>query len=154
MPDHFDMNMPVGQAKADVMALLEEGVVCPCCEQLAKRYPRTIYSTMAASIIAIYRAAGREWIHIPTLLDRRAAADVPKLRHWGLLEEEMTLREDGGRAGFWRLTEAGVAYVIGNRHVPKTAYVYNNEVLGYEGPQVSIQDALGTKFDYRELMHG
>jgi hypothetical protein len=38
-------------AKAELEAKLDEGVECPCCGQLAKRYERKLYSTMARQLI-------------------------------------------------------------------------------------------------------
>lgn len=76
------------------------------------------------------------------------------LRHWGLIEEHVEKREDGGRAGVWRVTLTGEAFLL--RHgasVPQYAVVYNDECLRLEGEQVTIRDALGSAFDYDELMN-
>ena len=78
--------------------------------------------------------------------------EEPKLRYWGLLEEELELRPDGGRAGWWRVTELGEWFVLKEATVPRYARIYDNRCLSLVGDQVSITDALGTKFNYDDLM--
>ena len=36
--------------------------------------------------------------------------------------------------------------------VPSTVVTYNGEPVGFEGDEITIREALGTKFDYAELM--
>jgi hypothetical protein len=146
--------MPLGEARTLLRDLVYEGHRCPCCTQFAKVYQRKIHSTMAASLITVVRAAGEDWVHVPSLFPRNRAADVPKLRWWGLLVERDATREDGGHVGTWRVTPDGVAWVAERMTVPKYVRVYDNRVLGFLGEPVSIRDALGTRFRYDELMAG
>jgi hypothetical protein len=130
----------------------DEGVKCPTCGQFAKVYKRSINAGMAKSLITMYLAgAADDYIYIPDAVGARSREEG-KLRYWGLVEEAQTPRPDGGRAGWWKLTDRGVLFVNGKRSVMKYAHVYDGEVVGYSGSQVTIQDCLGTKFDYRELM--
>lgn len=137
------------QMRAQLMA--GEAVKCPCCTQLAKIYKRRIHAGMARSLILMFRRGGTDWIHVPTTVPERARDDG-MLAYWGLTEEELVRREDGGRAGWWRVTDRGAAFVNGHITLPKYAHVYDGRVLRVDGDAVSIRDALGTKFNYEELM--
>lgn len=46
------------------------GARCPCCNQYSKVYRRQINSGMARSLIAMYRAGGLDWVHVPTQIGR------------------------------------------------------------------------------------
>jgi len=131
-----------------------KGETCPCCGQFTKVYKRKINSGMARSLIRMYLAGGSEqlsFIHVPTAVGSRSREEG-KLRYWGLVEEELEKRPDGGRAGYWRVTPSGELFVKGLMTVYSHARIYDGRCLGLTGPQVSILDALGDKFDYAELM--
>lgn len=148
----FNDAMTLGAARAELRELVYEGATCPCCTQMAKVYPRIIYSTMARELIRCYRAAGTDWFHVPTVIGHNGG-DLLKTRHWGLMEEETDIRrDDGGRAGFWRITLLGESFILRELLVPKRAHVYNNRRLKLDGPDVTIVDCLGKKFSYNELM--
>jgi hypothetical protein len=147
----FEETMTLRDARNMLRTLVEEGHRCPLCTQMAKVYPRTIYSTMARELIRCYRAAGTDWFHVPTVIGHNGG-DLLKTRFWGLMEEEMLTREDGGRAGYWRITAIGEAFIQRRLNVPKHARVFDNRRLSLSGPPVSIADCLGTKFRYDELM--
>jgi hypothetical protein len=75
-----------------------------------------------------------------------------KLRWWGLIEEELSYRPDGGRAGYWKVTGLGEAWINHEVTVPKYAHILFNELVFVGGDPITIDDALGKKFDLRELM--
>lgn len=148
-------NMTVAQAQQWLVRNVGLGARCPCCSQMAKVYRRTINTGMARSLIAMYLHGQdrQSWVHLPTVIGRRSAEEG-KLRYWKLVEERPGTRDDGGHAGFWRLTDLGRQFVAGQVTVPKYARVYNGKLLGLDGPQISIRDALGERFNYDELMAG
>lgn len=135
---------------------VEEGVRCPTCTQFAKVYRRKINSRQADAIIALYRKHGMEWGHVPTIAPRLRGDGgmIALLRYWRLVEELPEPREDGGRAGWWRVTPLGRDFVLARATVPKYARIYDSQCIGLEGEQVSIRDALGEGFNYDELMAG
>lgn len=150
MPVQFHDEMPLGIARDHLRTMVDVGHECPCCKQFAKVYERVIHATMARELILLYRNApaapvgfyddhGSDWFHLPTLLGHNGG-DVTKCRYWGLLKEDDRRREDGGRAGYWRLTGLGADFVN------------NGRLLGLSGDEVGIRDCLGTKFDYSALM--
>lgn len=136
-----------------------EAVTCPTCDQLAKVYKRTMLRASALAVVFAWRDHGHDPFHMPTLMQQR----VPTLAHqggaatlgsyWGLLRESASLREDGGRAGWWQVTEDGRAYAQG-RAIPKYAVTYNGRVLRLEGEPRDVHSALGSEFDLRALMAG
>jgi hypothetical protein len=141
-----------------------EGVTCPCCRQFAKVYRRTIHTAMARSAIDLYQRRAYDqrrtmptslgpvdgWTHLTRT--GNPGGDEAKLRYWGLLEQRDAEPEHGRTAGEWRLTKRGVHFVRDALVVPKYALIYNGDCLGHEEPLIGIRDALGSKFDYEELM--
>jgi hypothetical protein len=153
----FNDNMSLAAARdALEEAILEGGTECPCCRRLAKLYSRAINSSQARGLIALYKAYGRDFGYLQDVRRAHGQTDnreESKLRYWGLVEEEPTRRPDGGRAGWWRVTRTGEEWVMGNTSVPRYAQIYASECLGLTGEPVTIFDALGEHFNYRELMN-
>lgn len=135
---------------------VDDGARCPCCTQYAKVYRRKINSGMARALVEMYVKARNDWIHKPTALSGLGAAarDESLLRYWGLIEESSEEREDGGRAGWWRVTELGSDWLHARVTVPKYARVYDGRCLGLTGEPCTAAEALGARFDLRELMAG
>lgn len=146
----------LAEARWAVKELRADGITCPCCGQFAKEYPRKVNSSMARDLICLYRVAGLEFAYLPSVRRKTGSRDnreESKLRYWSLAEELRDVkRPDGGRAGFWRVTEHGEAWILGLATITKYAIVYDNECLGFEGDQVTIRDSLADRFDYDELM--
>ncbi len=147
----FSDTTPLGVVRTWLHKARDTGARCPACDQIAKVYRRRLNAGMAASLIAMYQAGGTDFVHIPTAVGSRSREEG-KLRYWRLVEEQLTVRPDGGRAGYWRVTRLGKLFVLGRVSVPEYALVYDSKCLGLEGRQVRIQDCLGNRFDYRELM--
>lgn len=140
------------QAKTWLRSRLDHGDSCPLCGQHAKMYRRKINAGMATSLISMHRIAPTGgWVHVHAIGAR--SREEGKLAYWGLVEEQNGVGIHGGRAGYWRVTDAGRAFLKGTK-VPKYAKVYNGKCYGHEGDLVSIRDALGTKFNYDDLMRG
>lgn len=132
-----------------------KGAKCPCCAQVARVYPRTLNSGMASSLIRMYRIGGLEWVHLPTQLPARSREEG-KLAYWGLIEEATEERRpDGGRAGWWRVTERGERFIRCELEVWQRLGIYDDQVVGPDktsDPHWTIRKALGKRFDYDELM--
>lgn len=145
--------MTLAEARRILGERAHDGMRCPCCDQMVKIYRRQVYAEMAKFLTQIYRGAGREWCHTPSLVPELRGGDTAKLVHWGLIESMPGEREDGSkRTGWWRVTEKGEQWLHGRVSIPKYALIYNGEFLGFDGGPVTIHDALGERFDYRELM--
>jgi hypothetical protein len=126
---------------------------------------------MATALIQIYRhfflRRWKEgWLHVPKHLAAQKwlpasvraswhGGDWSKLRHWGLIESKPDERADGStRVGFYRITDLGRQFVEREVKVPKYAYIYAQTFMGLDLPYITIDEALGTKFSYDELMTG
>ena len=143
----------IGQGKVWLKAHLDEGAACPLCTQRAQIYKRKINSGMARSLIHMYRLAGQGWVHVKVI--GAGSREEGKLAYWGLVEEQKGIGMHGGRAGYWRVTDKGLAFIRKQIRVPKYAKVYNGRVLGFEyDGGADITEALGTKFNYTDLMNG
>lgn len=129
---------------------VNEGALCPCCGQNVKVYRRKLNSGMVRSLIEMYRVGGTSFIHIPSKISARSREEG-KLAYWGLAEEDRITRSDGGRAGYWRVTEKGELFLAEATTVPKYAIVFNGECLALDGEEIFVRDALD-KFDLAELM--
>jgi len=146
------------EARDWLRARVEDGERCPCCTQLAKVYKRKLTSAACRALIALYRECD-DWGHLPTIVKKR----IPDVAHqggymtlsgyWGLMEEERERRPDGGRAGYWRITDKGRQFLFAEITIPSRVHLYDGRVLGFDHhTTLTIQEALGQKFDYKELM--
>jgi hypothetical protein len=143
----------LGTAREWLRGRLREGDRCPLCDQRAQLYRRAINARMVAALVALYRAGAHDdWVHLPTLVPN--SGDPAKLRYWGLIAEELITRPDGGRAGYYRVTDRGVAFLRGQLTVDRWALVYDGRCLGMEGEQVSIRDCSPKGFDLDDLLQG
>ncbi len=161
---------PVSVAVKKLTERLEAGDVdqCPCCAQTVKLYQRKLGSVMAKGLILLYHRANEMAtpgpIHITEYfqsLGKKSGVpssalgggDVSKLRYWKLLRRVMGERADGSnRVGLYTMTDLGRAFVRGLSHVPSHVHLYNGIVVGWSDTTVDVHDALGKKFNYRELM--
>lgn len=150
----FHDEMTLADAREILRTLAEDGHACPLCTQNVKVYRRKVSSNMAAMLIRMWREGGREYVYLPDLRRGNDGMDQTVMQFFGLIEEEKTRREDGGRAGWWRVTDLGDAFLHARGVIRKYAHVYNGRCLRLSGDSVTIRTALGTKFNYEELMAG
>lgn len=134
----------------------DKGYNCPCCGQFCKRYRRKLNANMAVVMIALYRKKKFGFIKVEEFMRLQGyqrSGDFPYLVHWGMLEKMQGKREDGSsKNGFYKLTDKGREFVMHRITVPQILVILNGKIEGLEGKLVSIEDALGKKFNYREIM--
>jgi len=157
-------NCTLEEAKQWLRVRFEDGASCPCCHQMVKLYKRKLNSSMAVALVYIYKYfqanPDKEWLHVPSYLSRIISGatvrggDWSKLRYWGLIEDQKAIRDDGSdRVGNYRITAAGKTFVGGLCRVPKHVFLYNGGVVKRRDTEtISIDEALGEKFSYVELM--
>lgn len=118
---------------------------------------------MARALIAIAAIREREgdrWVHLrelPSLQARAGGGDFQKLRHWGLIEgmpKATDANDTNPRSGFWRATPDGVDFVRGGVWVPAYKLMFNADVYEDSDEKITIVEAIGTRFDYDEIMSG
>lgn len=151
----FTDELTLREARELLRPLAREGHKCPLCTQFVKIYRRQINATMARNLIIAFQRHEYQPFHLAELDGRgdKREADFAKLRFWGLIHEEDERREDGGRAGYWRISALGSCWIYDETTVSRYALIFDNRLLGHEGEPWSVRQALGTKFDYAELMN-
>lgn len=155
----FDTSGFFNDVRASFWRVLNGGedAHCPCCNRYAKIYKRRIHMSAARGLIKLYRLGGdKQYVRCSDfILEGQAGpGDTTKMKHWGLVEpqaldENVTNKRT---SGMWRLTPDGVRFVRGELRVPSIKVVYDDEVIATDGADISIQEALGDKFNYSELM--
>jgi len=132
--------------------------ICPCCDRLVKIYRRKLNSGMAHSLIWLVKAYQDNpgWIDVQKKAPRYVVAsrEIGKLAHWGLVSQRENDDKTKRTSGLWRPTTQGIEF--SKNLIPMESHVFllDNEVQGFSKSQVYIQDALGSKFDYQEVMNG
>lgn len=143
-------------ARAHVMAELDAGSICPCCDQYARRYRRKLNSGMAA--ILIWLAKQHEkfggWIDVHKTAPRFAlrSNEVSRLELWALVAAKPGDDPHRRDSGLWAPTARGLQFVRAEIRVPAYAIVYNGIAQGFSSELTTIHQALGEKFSYSELM--
>ena len=142
-------------ARNALMHNLDDGTICPVCDQYARRYKRKLNSSMARGLIWLVDASTeKSWVNIHALpmIQSRRGGEFSKLVHWGLVEAKPNEDPHKKDSGWWRPTQEGIDFAMGHTNVPVYVYLYNNEVDFTSDKVGSIQDALGKEFSYEELM--
>jgi len=156
-------SVPFKEVQSALRAQLDNGASCPCCTQFAKRYKRKLNAGMARSLLHFYRwsaekADSNGWAGVgkdhmtKQMCMTYHQGEFHKLRWWGLVEQQSTVRVEGHRSEFWRLTELGREFALEAATVQSHALVFRNLCEGFDGDPISIRQALGSKFNYDELM--
>ena len=147
----------VNDAKIEIMdKARHKGADCPVCGQFVKVYKRTINASMAAQLIRADRQFGiHHTFHINEILEGDGGgADFAKMRYWGLIEEIKNDNPKKKNSGRWIITVFGRSFIMGHRKMPKYALIYNGRFLDFDGDEtVTIQEALGNKFHYQDLLN-
>jgi len=132
-----------------------DGGYCPCCDRWGKVYKRPLNAAMARALMWLTQAPDRGdgWVHVPSTAPTwmLRAPQLTTLHLWGLVigfDTDTKLAS----SGLWKPTPLGVAFAENQARVQRYVYVYNNEVRGYEGDEISIIDALGEKYNYHDIM--
>jgi len=145
--------MTLSEARENLNANLEDGTECVCCGQYARTYRRKLNSNMVVFLVDLVKKTGTdEWIHYGEL--EFTGRDYNYLKHFGLAE--CKVNKDPGKkgSGMWRPTERGVDFVHGRTKVPTHVFLYNNRIKSWSDTKGDVKDALGSKFNYSELLRG
>lgn len=155
------LDWTVQQARDWLEPRKRKGAHCPCCDQLARIYKRTIHSAVARDLIWLVKRSlakttngGMAWVdlHEEAPLWVQQGRELAKLAYWGLVEQKPTESQRGARtSGIWRPTADGVDFAYGRIAVESHVVLYDNRVLGFTGKFISIRDALRKKFDFDQL---
>jgi hypothetical protein len=135
----------------------KDGVVCPCCTQMVKRYRRKFNSGMARGIIFAYKldkVLPDQYFHSNTINKLANGQDIEfsKLRYWGLVEQMPNENEKKKHSGMWRITDKGRQFAKGQIDIESHVLLFKKKLYGFDGDKINIREALGKHFDYPELM--
>ncbi len=148
-----DPNMTLDEAQTLVLDSVVEGSFCPCCGQRVQVYQRKFnanFATFLISLVMRSKERGWDWVHYSDCQFK--GRDYPYIKVWGLA---ITAENDDTRkrsSGLWKPTERGVAFVNGTVRLHRYAMMYDNKLCGYSKDTIHIWDALGSRFDYDEMM--
>lgn len=67
-------------------------------------------------------------------LTKNQYANFQKLKYWGLVKQVKD------KAGYWIVTQHGIAFANNVVKVPKNIFTFNNQVVRSEGPMVCIDE--------------
>jgi hypothetical protein len=137
------------------VAIEGDGGHCPCCGRWGKIYKRALNASMARSLMWLVNRPhrGDGWTHVPSNAPTwmLRSSQLPTLHLWGLVESSDT-KTKLASSGLWKPTQKGIDFANDVCSVPKYVYVYDNAVRGFEGPNIVVREALGSKYDYAEIM--
>ena len=147
----------LNQLRANWRLTIEgDGGHCPCCDRWGKIYRRALNASMARALVWLVQQPGRGdgWVHVPDnappwLL---RSNQLGTLHLWGLVTSLTEEKTKLASSGLWQATERGFQFAHNRLLVPKYAYVYNNEVVEFEGEDVNVVACLGEKYSYQSLM--
>jgi len=144
-------------ARRKLLAIVMSGEVatCPCCNATQKVYKRRVHSSVARDLIKLYKVGGAEkYVHYSKFRTTAGSGDIAKARFFGLLIHKPKSPLDRVRkaSGYWKLSTKGIMFVEGRIAIPEYVKVYQNEVIGSGFWTVFMQECLGDKFNYDELM--
>lgn len=148
----------VAAAQDMIKLLRNDGVICPCCDQLVKVYHRKFNVIMARGLVWMYFwvcHTDQLWVHVNTLGPDwlvRQGGTFALMKFWGFIVERPNDDSRKRCAGYWRLTTDGIAAITERRPFPAYAYLLNGQKIAMSDEQTDIKKALGVKFNYEELM--
>lgn len=139
-----------------------ESSTCPCCSQTVAAYRRYLHAGQVLwllDLVKAWRAAGgtpETWIHKSEIA--AVGNDYGFLAYFTPTGREEGLARSAPRelgsafTGRWQPTEAGLAWLRGEVKAPSHAMVFNRRVLSSAAEGVTVEEALGERFDYSAVM--
>lgn len=154
-------SLPISLARAHKLFydIIIDGksVKCPCCERPDQIHRRRLLASMARGLLWLIWKWERtkDWVHVPDTAPRHIyrTQDIAKTKHWGLSEGKPNTSDPTRKElGLWRPLPKGIEFAAGRLLIPKFVLVYRDELMGSEGPDVSVEEVLEEPFDYSVLM--
>ncbi len=159
-----DQAVQVFKAALFTPSHLKKGTSCPVCNQRVKMYKKNIDAEAAKCLINLFWLDAlqptKHWFHVDKDIGilMKVSGNWAKLRHWQLIEEMPKDKENKEikTTGHWRITQKGRDFVRGTLKLPKYVKLYNQSTYGFDtdnGRLIGIEEALGNRFKYNELMN-
>jgi len=178
MNKHVELTLT--QLKINWREVIEgAGDHCPVCDRWGKINPMTFSNSMANSLIWLTKQPlkgrllpgkpGEDETYMykgyadvrntaPRWLIRRGS--ITGCKNWELITSPEPDYDSYGNSagkqveGFWAPTEKGYQFARNLTKIPRRAFVYNTEVVGFSPDHVSIEDSFKERFNYEEVMRG
>lgn len=163
MSDQADMfggedTLAVARAKVMVDRFDPEGTTCPCCDGLAKVYPRKFNRTMGVILCQMYvwnRADPGRWRHVKDewpQANSKFNAEYTRLEDYYFIEPKPEGKDDGNpRCGFHRITQRGIDFVEGRCEAESHLHYYKGDIVERSQTTLDIGGVLRRPFYYKEL---
>ena len=130
MNNQIEKTATISDVKDFLKDRFEDGVKCPCCDQMVKLYRRKLTSAMAYGLVLLCKASWEgNYVHVEDHFKKLDIAssirgDFPKLEKFGLIEKKPGNREDGSpRNGYYRIAQKGKDFIYGFVKVPKHVFI-------------------------------
>lgn len=153
MPD----TATVGEARQRLREDCFKGTNCDVCRQRVQMYKYTINGTAVADLINLYNLTGgktKDFRHVNEF-SNLASRSFTKLKHWGLIEDSVNEDTAKRTSGMWAMTDKGRAFVLGQIMIPDRVILFNKQAYNpQEKNEITVEEALGKKFNYQELISG
>lgn len=138
----------------------KKGYTCPCCGGYVKTYIRKFNSNMALALGILYKWTNGDnfgkFCHLENLIIEsgyKRCGDFSYLVHYAFIEKFVGKREDGSaRNGHYRITPRGMMFVEGKCTAPEKFIMDGGKFRGFDGENITFSQALGSKFNFNELM--
>lgn len=135
--------------------LAAKGARCPCCRRWGKVNGHRLTENLARTLVWLAKTSGpkRKWINVPETAPSwiTKTNQHSKLQYWDLVERAP--KSPGQQAqGLWRPTKRGVRFTLGRIELPRTAFVYDSEVIGHSHDRVACRDLEGKRFSYETAL--
>jgi len=94
------------------------------------------------------------WINVPLTAPPYVIAnrEYPRLEDWGLIRQMPNEDPTKKTSGIWSVTASGLAFARREKTVSKFYFMFDRKIAGWSKDEISIDDALGKKFDYRDVI--
>ena len=153
----IELDCTLEEAKTWLRARIEKGATCPLCHQYAKLYKRKLNAGMAKFLLDFYKLGRHDkFHHIANLLHfqtKTSGTDFYLLKFWGLIQDRPKDPDsDTKTSGYWQITDHGIAFVRCEVKLKSHVCLYGGRFFGFEGQDVTIDQCLGDRFSYSELM--
>lgn len=110
--------------------LAQKGGFCPSCDRIAAFNRTRITDSHARLLIEMARHHGRTPVHVPSFVV--GGEEVGKFGHASESAHRGLLKSLGTRSGWYRLTDAGMAWVLDLSKTPESIWSYNRFARTYK----------------------
>ena len=108
---------------------------CEHCGAKMVTYKHKMNKGLCKGLIVLDRHGGKAKLAELTELNYNQRNNFQKLQYWNLIVKNIETKE-------WTMTTWGKDFLLGKVAVQKNALTYRNELQGFEGETITIQDAL------------